>query len=69
MLQVGEGSLYPALQRLLLNGWVKAEWVQRATTTGAPGSYTLTAAGKKHLALERKEFDQLVSAIQQVLDA
>jgi PadR family transcriptional regulator, regulatory protein PadR len=34
VLQVGESSLYPALQRLLLNGWVKAEWAHRRTTAG-----------------------------------
>ena len=67
VLQVGESSLYPALQRLLLNGWVKAEWGTSENNRRAR-YYTLTAAGKKHLALERKEFDQLVSAIQQVLD-
>ncbi len=68
VLQVGESSLYPALQRLLLNGWVKAEWGTSDNNRRAR-YYTLTAAGKKHLALERKEFDQLVSAIQRVLDA
>ena len=68
VLQVGESSLYPALQRLLLNGWVKAEWGTSDNNRRAR-YYTLTAAGRKHLALERKEFDQLVSAIQRVLDA
>jgi PadR family transcriptional regulator, regulatory protein PadR len=68
VLQVGESSLYPALQRLLLSGWVKAEWGTSENNRRAR-YYTLTAAGKKHLALERKEFDQLVSAIQRVLDA
>ena len=67
VLQVGESSLYPALQRLLLNGWVKAEWGTSDNNRRAR-YYTLTAAGRKHLALERKEFDQLVSAIQRVLD-
>lgn len=68
VLQVGESSLYPALQRLLLNGWVKAEWGTSDNNRRAR-YYTLTAAGRKHLALERKEFDQLVSAIRRVLDA
>ena len=68
VLQVGESSLYPALQRLLLNGWVKAEWGTSENNRRAR-YYTLTAAGRKHLALERKEFDQLVSAIRRVLDA
>jgi PadR family transcriptional regulator, regulatory protein PadR len=67
VLQVGESSLYPALQRLLLNGWVKAEWGASENNRRAR-YYTLTAAGKKHLADERQEFDQLISAIQKVLD-
>ena len=68
VLQVGESSLYPALQRLLLNGWVKAEWGASENNRRAR-YYTLTAAGRKHLAAERREFDHLVSAIQRVLDA
>jgi PadR family transcriptional regulator PadR len=68
VLQVGESSLYPALQRLLLNGWVKAEWGASENNRRAR-YYTLTAAGKKRLAAERQEFDQLISAIQKVLNA
>ena len=45
MLQVGESSLYPALQRLLLNGWVKAEWGASENNRRAR-FYTLTAAGR-----------------------
>ena len=67
VLQVGESSLYPGLQRLLLNGWVKAEWGASENNRRAR-YYTLTAAGRKRLAAERKEFDQLVAAIQKVLD-
>ena len=66
VLQVGESSLYPALQRLLLNGWVKAEWGASENNRRAR-YYTLTAAGRKRLAEEREEFDRLVFAIQQVL--
>lgn len=66
VLQVGESSLYPALQRLLLNGWVKAEWGASENNRRAR-YYTLTAAGRKRLAEERQEFDRLVTAIQQVL--
>jgi transcriptional regulator len=66
VLQVGESSLYPALQRLLLNGWVKAEWGSSENNRRAR-FYTLTAAGRKRLAEERQEFDRLVLAIQQVL--
>src|SRR3954469_23241679 len=67
VLQVGESSLYPALQRLLLNGWVKAEWGTSENNRRAR-FYTLTAAGKKRLAAERHEFERLVLAIQRVLD-
>ena len=66
VLQVGESSLYPALQRLLLNGWVKAEWGASENNRRAR-YYTLTAAGRKRLSEERQEFDRLVTAIQQVL--
>jgi PadR family transcriptional regulator, regulatory protein PadR len=68
VLQVGESSLYPALQRLLLNGWVKAEWGASENNRRAR-YYTLTVAGKKRLAAERQEFDQLISAIQKVLNS
>ena len=68
VLQVGESSLYPALQRLLLNRWVKAEWGTSDSNRRAR-YYTLTASGRKRLAAERKEFDQLVGAIQKVLNA
>ena len=67
VLQVGESSLYPALQRLLLNGWVKAEWGASENNRRAR-FYTLTAAGKKRLAAERHEFERLVFAIQRVLE-
>src|SRR5688500_9512537 len=61
VLQVGEGSLYPALRRLLLNGWVKAEWGASENKRRAR-YYTVTAAGRRHLAAERQEFDQVISA-------
>ena len=66
VLQVGESSLYPALQRLLLNGWVKAEWGASENNRRAR-YYTLTAAGRKQLRVERQEFDRLIGAIQKVL--
>jgi len=66
VLQVGESSLYPALQRLLLNGWVKAEWGTSENNRRAR-YYTLTAAGRQQLAAERKEFERIVLAIQNVL--
>ncbi len=66
VLQVGESSLYPALQRLLLNGFVKAEWGASENNRRAR-YYTLTPAGQKQLASEREEFERLVGAIQRVL--
>ena len=66
VLQVGESALYPALQRLLLDGCVKAEWGTSDNNRRAR-YYTLTAAGQKRLAAERKEFQQMVEAIQLVL--
>jgi transcriptional regulator len=66
VLQVGESSLYPALQRLLLNGYVEAEW-GRSENNRRARYYTLTASGRKHLAAERKEFERIVGAIQLVL--
>lgn len=67
VLQVGESALYPALQRLLLDGCVKAEWGVSENNRRAR-YYTLTAAGHKRLAAERREFQQIVRAIQLVLD-
>ena len=67
VLQIGESSLYPALQRLLLNGWVKAEWGASENNRRAR-YYTLTAAGRKQLAAEREEFTRMIGAIQKVLD-
>ncbi len=66
VLQVGESSLYPSLQRLLLNGWVKAEWGASENNRRAR-YYTLTAAGHKQLQLEREEFERVIVAIQKVL--
>src|SRR2546425_12923051 len=64
VLQVGESSLYPALQRLLLNGWVKAEWGASENNRRAR-YYTLKASGRKQLRLEREEVDRLLDAIHQ----
>jgi transcriptional regulator len=68
VLQVGESSLYPALQRLLLNGWVKAEWGASENNRKAR-FYTLTAAGRKQMRAERDDFDRMILAIQKVLQA
>jgi transcriptional regulator len=68
VLQVGESSLYPALQRLLLKGWIKGEWGASENNRRAR-YYTLTAAGRKHLTVERQGFDRLMVAIHKVLNA
>jgi PadR family transcriptional regulator, regulatory protein PadR len=68
VLQVGESSLYPALQRLLVKGWAKADWGASENNRRAR-YYTLTAAGRRQLAAERDEFDRLVLAIHKVLNA
>jgi transcriptional regulator len=67
VLQVGESSLYPALQRLLLNGCVTAEWGSSENNRRAR-YYTLTAVGRKRLNAEREEFGRMIGAIQKVLD-
>ena len=66
VLQVEEGSLYPALQRLLLQGWVTAEW-RLSETKRRARFYSLTAAGKKQLGLEVSSFERMVAAIGRVL--
>lgn len=68
VLQVGESSLYPALQRLLLNGWVKAAWGTSDNNRRAR-YYTLTAAGRKQLTSEVAAFDRMIGAIHKVLRA
>lgn len=68
VLHVGESALYPALQRLLVNGWAKAEWGVSETNRRAR-YYRLTSAGRRQLAGEQAEFDRMVRAIQHVLAA
>ena len=67
ILVVGESSLYPALQRLLLNDYVRAEWAASENNRRAR-YYTLTAAGRRQLHAERAEFTRLIGAIQRVLE-
>ena len=64
--QVGESSLYPALQRLTLNGYVSAEWGVSDNNRRAR-YYTLTRAGRKQLGAEAREFERIVAAIRLVL--
>lgn len=68
VLTVEEGSLYPALQRLLLKGLVKAEWKMTETNRRAR-YYMLTAAGRKQLGIELSEYEQLIAAIGRVLQS
>ena len=68
VLQVEEGSLYPALQRMLIKGWVTAEW---GTTKGNRRAryYRLTAGGRKQLEVEMKQFERVIGAITRVIEA
>jgi PadR family transcriptional regulator, regulatory protein PadR len=66
LLQIEEGSLYPALQRLLLAGLVKAQWEISATNRRVR-TYSLTAKGKRHLERESARFESTFQAIQRVL--
>ena len=66
VLQVGESSLYPALQRLLVDGYVRAEWGASDNNRRAR-FYTLTARGRKQLVAEQEEFERMVGAIRAVL--
>ena len=66
VLQVEEGSLYPALQRMLIKGWVTACW---GTTAGNRRAryYQLTPAGRKQLAVEISQFHRVMGAIARVI--
>jgi PadR family transcriptional regulator, regulatory protein PadR len=66
-LRIGEGSLYPALQRLLVNDWVRAEW-SVSETGRRVRLYTITPAGRKRLGREVKEFDFLLQGIARVME-
>lgn len=66
VLQVEEGSLYPALQRMLIKGWVKAEWGVTAGNRRAR-YYTLTRDGRKQLEIEISQFERVMGAIARIL--
>ena len=66
VLQVEEGSLYPALQRMLIKGWLVGEWGRTAENRRAR-YYRLTAAGRKQLAMELKAYGRVTSAIALIL--
>jgi transcriptional regulator len=66
VLQVEEGSLYPALQRMLIKGWVIGEWKQSENNRRAR-FYSLTPKGRKQLAVELAEFQKVTAAITRVI--
>ena len=66
-LQIGQGSLYPALHRLEYKGWIQAEWASSENNRRAK-FYSLTRTGKKQLETELERWDQLTSAITLVLN-
>jgi PadR family transcriptional regulator, regulatory protein PadR len=68
ILQVEEGSLYPALQRLELNGWIEGEWGVSANNRRAR-FYKLTPEGRKQLNAEKERYRQLTGAIARVMGA
>ena len=67
VLRVEEGSLYPALQRMLVKGWVASEW-SRSENNRRARFYRLTPAGRKQLTTEVSAFERVVEAIQRVLE-
>jgi transcriptional regulator len=67
VLQVEEGSLYPALQRMLIKGWATAKWGITAGNRRAR-YYQLTAAGRKQLAAEVSQFERVIRAITRVIE-
>ena len=66
VLQVEEGSLYPALQRLLMQGWASAEW-GRTKENRRARYYRLTSAGRKHLARQVESYRRVSHAIDMIL--
>jgi PadR family transcriptional regulator len=66
VLQVEEGSLYPALQRMLIKGWVKSEWGVTKENRRAR-YYRLTPAGRKQLEQEITQFERVIGAVTRVI--
>jgi transcriptional regulator len=66
-LKIEEGSLYPALQRMLVKGWVTAEW-QTSSTKRRTRVYTLTAAGRDRLGVAREDFQTMFAALARVMN-
>jgi transcriptional regulator len=68
VLQIQQGSLYPALHRLERRGWIKAKWGTSDNNRRAK-YYELTAAGKKQLAVETESWLKLTAAVTQILES
>jgi DNA-binding PadR family transcriptional regulator len=66
LLQVEEGSIYPALHRMEQSGWISSEWALTETNRKAK-YYRLTAAGRKQLEEAKESFEQLVKGVRAVL--
>jgi len=66
ILMIEEGSLYPALQRMLVKGWVTAAW-RTSTTKRRTRVYTLTAAGRRQLGMVRDNFKIMFAALSRVM--
>jgi transcriptional regulator len=67
VVQANQGSLYPALHRLELKGWLRAEWQQSETGREAK-FYSLTASGRKQLAAEKNSWARLAGAVQLIFN-
>ena len=65
-LQIDEGSLYPALQRMRQKGWISAEW-KRTPNNQRARYYTLTTLGEKQLGIEETDFAEMLLAIRRVM--
>jgi transcriptional regulator len=66
VLQIGQGSLYPALHRLEYKGWIRAQWGASENNRRAR-FYSLTAAGRRQLSAELENWDRLTGAVNLVL--
>ena len=66
VIQVEEGSLYPALQRMRQKGWIKAEWGQTPNNQRAR-YYSITPLGRKQLTQQEQGFDELIAAVKRIM--
>jgi PadR family transcriptional regulator PadR len=67
IVQVNQGSLYPALHRLEQKGWLKAEW-RRSETGREAKFYALTRSGRKQLSVEKSSWDQLALSVRLIFN-